>query len=53
MNIWFIIIAVMVLSFLVQSMLTNRFKKYSEVPTSNGMSGRSAGERDVEHHAEK
>ena len=39
MNIWFIIIAVMVLSFLVQSMLTNRFKKYSEVPTSNGMSG--------------
>ena len=39
MNIWFIIIAVMVLSFLVQSMLTNRFKKYSEVSTSNGMSG--------------
>ena len=39
MNIWFIIIAVMVLSFLVQSMLTSRFKKYSEIPTSNGMSG--------------
>ena len=38
MNIWFIIIAVMVLSFLVQSMLTSRFKKYSEIPTSNGMS---------------
>ena len=39
MNIWFILIAIMLLSLAVQGMLTNRFNKYSKVPTSNGMSG--------------
>ena len=32
-------ILVMVLSFIVQQMLQSRFRKYSQVPTTNGMSG--------------
>ncbi|MBR4756513.1 MAG: zinc metallopeptidase [Bacteroidales bacterium] len=37
--IWLIMIAVMVLSYIVQATLKNRFNKYSKVPTSNGMTG--------------
>ena len=37
--IWFILIVIMILSMIVQSMLTSRFGKYSKVPTSNGMTG--------------
>lgn len=37
--IWLIMIAVMVLSYVVQATLKNRFNKYSKVPTSNGMTG--------------
>ena len=32
-------ILVMVLSFIIQQMLQSRFRKYSQVPTTNGMSG--------------
>ena len=32
-------ILVMVLSFIIQQMLQSRFRKYSQIPTSNGMSG--------------
>ena len=32
--IWILLIAVMILSFVVQQMLQSRFKKYSKVPTS-------------------
>ena len=39
MNIWTIMILVMVLSFIIQQMLQSRFRKYSQVPTTNGMSG--------------
>ena len=39
MNIWTIMILVMVLSFIIQQMLQSRFRKYSQVPTINGMSG--------------
>ena len=39
MNIWFILIGVMVLSFIVQSMLQSRFTKYSQEPTAGGMTG--------------
>ena len=39
MNIWFILIGVMVLSFIVQSMLQSRFRKYSQEPTAGGMTG--------------
>ncbi|MBL4625504.1 MAG: zinc metallopeptidase, partial [Flavobacteriales bacterium] len=34
-----IMIVFMVLGWVVSSRLTNRFKKYAEIPTSNGMSG--------------
>ena len=39
MNIWFIFIAVMILSLIVQSMMQNRFNKYSQEPTADGMTG--------------
>ena len=39
MNIWFIFIAVMILSLLVQSMMQNRFNKYSQEPTEDGLTG--------------
>lgn len=39
MNIWVIMIAIMVLSFLVQQMFQSRFNKYSKVGLPNGMSG--------------
>ena len=39
MNIWIIMILVMVLSFIIQQMLQSRFRKYSQIPTANGMSG--------------
>lgn len=45
MNIWFIIIAVMVLSFIVQHMLQSRFNKYSKVGTANGMSGAEVAQK--------
>ena len=37
--IWIIVIGVMVLSDIIQAMLQSRFNKYSQVPTSNGMTG--------------
>ncbi len=39
MNIWIIMIAIMVLSVIVQSMLQSRFNKYSKVGLPSGMSG--------------
>ena len=39
MNIWLILILTMVLSLIVQGMLTSRFNKYSKVPVGNGMTG--------------
>lgn len=37
--IWLIFIAVMILSLIVQSVLQSRFRKYSKVPLTNGMTG--------------
>lgn len=37
--IWIIVFGVMVLSYIIQAMLQSRFNKYSQVPTSNGMTG--------------
>ena len=37
MNIWIILILVMLLSMIVQGMLQSRFRKYSQVPTDNGI----------------
>ena len=50
MNIWFIMIIIMVLSLLVQQMLQNRFNKYSQVPTANGMTGAKVAEKMLRDH---
>lgn len=38
-SIWIILLAVMVVSFVIQSVLQSRFDKYSKVPAPNGMTG--------------
>ena len=50
MNIWIIMIAVMVLSFIVQQMLQSRFRKYSEIPTTNGMTGAEVAQKMLNDH---
>ena len=50
MNIWIIMIAVMVLSFIVQQMLQSRFRKYSEIPTTNGMTGAEVAQKMLHDH---
>ena len=50
MNIWFIVIAVMVLSFIVQSTLQSRFNKYSQVGLPNGMSGAEVAQKMLRDH---
>ena len=50
MNIWTIMILVMVLSFIVQQMLQSRFNKYSQIPTSNGMSGAEVAKKMLNDH---
>lgn len=39
MNIWVILIAVMVISLIVQSILNSKFNKYSKIPTPHGLTG--------------
>ncbi|MCR4860803.1 MAG: zinc metallopeptidase [Bacteroidales bacterium] len=39
MNIWFLMLAVMLASFIIQQMLTSRFSKYSRVPSPRGLTG--------------
>ncbi len=39
MSIWIILIAVMVLSFIIQRVLQRKFNKYSEVPSPGGLTG--------------
>ena len=43
-------ILVMVLSFIVQQMLQSRFKKYSQRPTANGMSGAEVAQKMLRDH---
>ncbi len=45
MNIWIIFGVFMVLSWIVSATLKSRFKKYSKIPTDNGMSGREIAEK--------
>lgn len=45
MNIWIIMIAVMILSLIIQQTLQSRFAKYSKVPTRNGMSGAEVAQK--------
>ena len=50
MNIWMILIVVMILSALVQSMLQNRFNKYSQVGLPNGMTGAQVAQKMLQDH---
>lgn len=43
-------ILVMVLSFIVQQMLQSRFNKYSQAPTSNGMTGAEVAQKMLNDH---
>jgi Zn-dependent membrane protease YugP len=49
-GIWIIFIAFTLLSWLVSSQLKSRFKKYSQLPTANGMTGRDVAERMLQDH---
>ncbi len=42
---WLILIGVALLSFIVQMNLQNKFKKYSKIPTGNGMTGRDVAQK--------
>ncbi len=50
MNIWIIMIAVMVLSFIVQQMLQSRFNKYSQVALPSRMSGAEVAQKMLHDH---
>ena len=50
MNIWYIMIAVMVLSFIVQQMLQSRFNKYSQVGLPSGMTGAEVAQKMLHDH---
>ena len=39
MSYWVLFIGIAVVSWLVQMNLQNKFKKYSKIPTGNGMTG--------------
>ena len=42
---WVIFIGVTILSYLVQANLKNKFERYSQIPLSNGMTGRDVAEK--------
>ena len=50
MNIWIIMIAIMVVSLIVQQMLQSRFNKYSQVGLPNGMSGAEVAQKMLRDH---
>ncbi|MDP4224277.1 MAG: zinc metallopeptidase [Bacteroidota bacterium] len=45
MNIWLIFIAFMILSWIVSAVMKSKFRKYSNIPLDNGMSGREVSEK--------
>ena len=45
MFIWVIFIGIAIVSFMVQSSLKSKFEKYSQLPLTNGMSGRDVAEK--------
>jgi Zn-dependent membrane protease YugP len=45
MNLWLIFGIVMILSWIVSATLKSKFKRYSRIPTDNGMSGREIAEK--------
>lgn len=45
LNIWVIFIIVMILSWVVSMVLKSKFRRYSQLPVDNGMTGREVAER--------
>jgi len=45
MSYWVLFIGIAVVSWLVQMNLQSKFKKYSKIPTGNGMTGRDVASR--------
>ena len=50
MNIWIIMIAIMVLSFIIQQMMQSRFNKYSRIGLPSGMSGAEVAQKMLRDH---
>ena len=50
MNIWIIMLAIMVLSFIIQQMLQSRFNKYSQVDLPTGMTGAEVARKMLNDH---
>ena len=50
MNIWIIMLAVMVLSLIIQQMLQSRFNKYSQVGLHTGMTGADVARKMLDDH---
>lgn len=50
MSIWFILILVMVFSFIIQRTLQSRFDRYSQIGTPGGLSGAEVARRMLEEH---
>lgn len=48
--IWIIFIGIALLSYIVQANLNRKFKKFSEIPLANGMTGRDVAERMLQVH---
>ena len=42
---WILLIGIALVSFIVQQNLQSKFKKYSQMPLSNGMTGRDVAEK--------
>lgn len=50
MNIWIIMIIIMVLSFIIQQVMQNRFNKYSRIGLPSGMSGAEVAQKMLRDH---
>ena len=47
---WILFIGIAILSFVVQQSLQNKFKKYSQIPMTNGMTGKEVAEKMLRDH---
>ena len=50
MNIWFMLIGVMVASYLIQAVLNAKFDKYSKIPSRGGMTGAQVAQKMLADH---
>lgn len=45
MFIWIVFIGIAILSYMVQASLKSKFEKYSQIPLTNGMTGKEVAEK--------